>query len=75
MEIRYKVSEAEFVRAARLERKRSSRSSLKTDCLLHFIMFCLMLLYASIGPGEIRRRSSLPSAQQQSKTNQGSLNP
>jgi hypothetical protein len=76
MEIRYKVSEAEFVRAARLERKTSSRSSLKTTAFWIFIMFCLMLLYASIRPGRDQAAgSSLPSAQQQSKTNQGSLNP
>ncbi len=50
MEISYKLTEAEFVRGARLERKASSRSSLKTALFWMSIMAGLMILFASIRP-------------------------
>ncbi len=50
MEITYKLTEDEFVRGARLERKASSRSSLKTALFWMSIMAGLMILFASIRP-------------------------
>lgn len=48
MEISYKLTEAEFIRGARLERKASSRSSLKTALFWMAIMAGLMILFAVI---------------------------
>lgn len=48
MEFSYKVSEADFRQAWRLERKASSRSSLKTAAFWIFIMLGLLLLYKFI---------------------------
>lgn len=48
MEFSYKLTEAEFLRGARLERKASSRSSLKTALFWMSIMAGLMILFASI---------------------------
>ena len=51
MEFSYKVSEADFRQAWRLERKVSSRSSLKTAAFWISIMLGLLLLYRFIQPG------------------------
>jgi len=48
MEFSYKLTEAEFLRGARLERKSSSRSSLKTALFWMSIMAGLMILFAAI---------------------------
>ncbi len=50
MEISYKLTEEEFVRGARLERKASSRSSLKSALFWMSIMAALMILFAAIRP-------------------------
>lgn len=50
MEFSYKVSEADFRQAWRLERKASSRSSLKTAAFWVSIMICLLMLYKAIQP-------------------------
>ena len=46
MEFSYKLTEDEFIRGARLERKASSRSSLKTALFWMSIMAGLMILFA-----------------------------
>lgn len=51
MEFSYKISESEFRRAWRLERRASSRSSLKTAAFWILIMFGLLLLYRKMQPG------------------------
>jgi hypothetical protein len=50
MEFSYKLTEAEFMSGARLERKSSSRASLKTALFWMSIMAGLMILFASIRP-------------------------
>ncbi len=45
MKFSYKVSEAEFLRAWKLERKASTRSSRKTAAFWILLMLCLLLLY------------------------------
>jgi hypothetical protein len=50
MEFSYTVSEAEYLRAWKLERKASSRSSLKTAVFWISIMIGLLLLYRFIQP-------------------------
>jgi hypothetical protein len=52
MEISYRLTEDEFVRAARIERKASSRSSLKTALFWMTIMAGLMVLYAYLRPSD-----------------------
>jgi hypothetical protein len=58
MEISFKLTEDEFVRGARLERKASSRSSLKTALFWMSIMAGLMLLYAYLRPSDSRATES-----------------
>jgi hypothetical protein len=50
MEFSFKISESEFRQAWRVERKASSRSSLKTAAFWMFIMIGLLLLYRAIQP-------------------------
>ena len=50
MEFSYKLTEDEFIRGVRLERKASSRSSLKTALFWMSIMAGLMILFAAIRP-------------------------
>ena len=50
MEFSFKVSEAEFLRAAKLERKTASRSSLKTAAFWVLVMLGLMFLYIAVQP-------------------------
>jgi hypothetical protein len=52
MEFSYKISESEFRRAWRLERKASSRSSLKTAVFWILIMLGLLLLYRMMQPDQ-----------------------
>ncbi len=54
MEFSYKLTEAEFMSGARLERKSSSRSSLKTALFWMSIMAGLMILFASIRPRNLQ---------------------
>jgi hypothetical protein len=55
MEISYKLTEDEFVRGARLERKASSRSRLKSALFWMTIMAGLMVLYAYLRPSDPQR--------------------
>ncbi len=48
MEFRFKIGESEFSQAWRLERKASSRSSLKTAAFWILVMLGLLLLYRMI---------------------------
>jgi len=50
MEFSFKVSEAEFLRAARLERKTASRSSLKAAAFWVLVMLGMMFFYIAIQP-------------------------
>jgi hypothetical protein len=52
VEIRFQLTEDEFVRGARLGRKASSRSSLKTALFWMTIMAGLMVLYAYLRPSD-----------------------
>jgi hypothetical protein len=52
MEFSFKVSELEFREAWRVERKASSRSSLKTAVFWISIMFGLLLIYRLLQPGQ-----------------------
>ncbi len=52
MEFRFRLTEDEFVRGARLGRKASSRSSLKTALFWMTIMAGLMVLYAYLRPSD-----------------------
>jgi hypothetical protein len=52
MEFSYKVTESEFREAWRVERKASSRSSLKTAAFWMLIMFALLLLYLVVQPAK-----------------------
>jgi len=61
MEFSYKISESEFRQAWRLERRASSRSSLKTAAFWMLILLGLLLLYRMIQPN---RDASGLSAQQ-----------
>jgi len=66
MEFSYKVTESEFREAWRVERKASSRSSLKTAAFWMLIMFGLLLLYLVIqpprAPGAADQRRVAPSS-------------
>jgi hypothetical protein len=50
MEFSFKVSEAEFLMAARLERKKASRSSLKTAAFWVLVMLGMMFLCIAVQP-------------------------
>lgn len=58
MEFSFKITETEFRQAWRLERKASSRSSLKTAAFWISIMLGLLLLYKFIQPGEQQSAAS-----------------
>lgn len=63
MEFSFKVSEAEFLRAAKLERKSSRRSSLKTAVFWILVMLGLMFLYIAVQPpGHVPGVSSQPAS-------------
>jgi hypothetical protein len=66
MEFSYTVSHAEFRRAWRLERKASSRSSVKTAAFWIFIMTCMMLLYRFVQPSRYQAAVSYHLAVSQS---------
>jgi hypothetical protein len=70
MEFSYKVSEADFRQAWRLERKASSRSSLKTAAFWISIMLGLLLLYKFIQPGGQQAVASSPLFVAQASLNQ-----
>jgi hypothetical protein len=62
MEFSYKLTEDDFIRGVRLERKASSRSSLKTALFWMSIMGGLMILFASIRPGDHQAPDSTSAA-------------
>jgi hypothetical protein len=66
MEFSYTVTLAEYRKAWRLERKASSRSSLKTAAFWIFVMACLMVLYVVVQPVEDQLVVHHPPVQQAS---------
>ena len=60
MEFSYKISESEFRRAWKVERKASSRASLKTAAFWISVMLGLLLLFKSAAAGQAAPRPFRP---------------